>query len=161
MRLLLLVAAISFTACDSDGTPFPDFGVTTVDMAVPVFSCAGNCSPACTAGSTCVGMGSSVNPFAATCLVPCTSDVDCPDQRACVAIGGGTTPDGRFCLDRMEPLACGTHCDFAERVSLCSGNELAGTFHNSVVCGVSYHHCANGCVEDAPDGGTERQARCQ
>ncbi len=154
---MLLVALLALAACDDDTTAVTaPHDLAVADLAAPV--CATTCAPACTSPMTCVAQASSSFPFSATCLTPCQSDVDCDATRACVDITDAA-PAGRYCITRDEPLACGAHCDLVPTTSLCDGANL-GTSYAGVVCGVSYRHCANGCVESNPDGGSDRQARC-
>jgi hypothetical protein len=131
------------------------------DLSVPPPDLALNCvqtCPSCTTGTTCVTSAGGLTPFSATCLAGCTSDVDCTGQRKCVAIYGAS-PAGRYCLNTTEPLSCGPMCDLVQAISFCSGSEVVAPYSN-IVCGAVYTHCATGCVEDEPDGGTNRHAHC-
>jgi hypothetical protein len=161
MRFIFILCALCSSACDTSSSTPEDFAVPG-DLSVPdmtnMFTCSNTCTPACASGTTCVSQGGGVTPFNATCLASCTSSADCAGGRQCVDIYGAQ-PSGRYCVNTMEPQECGTHCDLTPPVSLCSGSEL-GTTYQGVVCGIKYAHCANGCVEDAPDGGQNRNARC-
>jgi hypothetical protein len=159
MRSTLLVLAITLVGCGDDAAP-ADLG--TPDLAVGDLSqpmCATSCGT-CTAGTTCVTNNSnSVNTFAATCLASCQTSADCMPQRSCVEFAGAS-PSGRYCLSATEPAECGTHCDLVPPTSRCQGSTLILAYH-TIVCGLVYVHCANGCVEHAPpDAGDDRQASC-
>lgn len=158
MRPTLLLCALALAACDDD-----TMATTARDLAVPdltmhvTSSCTTTCTPSCAPGLTCVSTYTFTFPFSATCLAACVSDADC-GTRACVDFLGAS-PAGRYCIDQNEPTACDFQCDLVGRVSRCDGDNVA-TEYRGVVCGVQYHHCANGCVEADPDGGDLRQASC-
>jgi hypothetical protein len=158
MHPTLFVLAIALAGCGDDAAP-ADLG--TPDLAVGDLSqivCTTSCGT-CASGTTCVTNSSpSVNQFSATCLATCQTDADCTGQRACVAFDG-SAPSGRYCLSATDPPECGTHCDLVQPTSACEGSTLVSVYHTTI-CGLRYTHCANGCVEDAPDGGVDRQAHC-
>jgi hypothetical protein len=158
MRSTLLFVAIALVGCGDDTTS-ADLGAP--DLAVgdlSQISCATSCGT-CTTGTTCVTNSSgSVNSFSATCLASCQTDADCTPPRSCVAFDG-SSPSGRYCLSATEPQQCGSHCDLVPATSACDGTTLV-SYYRAIVCGLDYSHCANGCVEDAPDGGDDKHARC-
>jgi hypothetical protein len=160
MRFWLLWCALAAAACDTTTSTPEDFAAPQ-DLSVQndvALSCSNTCST-CTTGTTCVTSAGGLTPFNGTCLASCTSEVDCTGGRACVAIFGAS-PNGRYCLSPTEPQSCGINCDLVEATSSCSGNEVVSPYA-TIVCGVKYMHCPNGCMEDAPDGGTNRQAHCK
>lgn len=158
MRPMLLLCALALAACDDDTTAAAPPDLAAPDLAHSVGICTGTCTPSCSGGTTCVSSSGST-PFSATCLVTCGSDADC-GARDCVDIIGAS-PAGRYCIDTSEPLSCGIHCDLVDRVSRCDGDNVVTEYRSGVVCGMQYHHCANGCVEADPDGGNLRQASCR
>lgn len=161
MRSLLLLCALACAACDNGSSMTPEDFAVPQDLSVPPPDVALNCvqtCASCTTGTTCVSSAGGLTPFTATCLAGCTSDVDCTGGRKCVEIYGAA-PAGRYCLTTTEPQSCGAECDLVPATSFCSGSEVVAPYH-TIVCGAVYTHCANGCVEDAPDGGTNRQAHC-
>ncbi|HEX6834917.1 MAG TPA: hypothetical protein VF334_00015 [Polyangia bacterium] len=153
MRCLLL-CALALAACDDAGTSAPP-DLAMRDLAVPdlAVACVSDCP--CMSGLVCVDSASYAEPFASTCLKPCQTDADC-GARSCVAMFGDRV---RYCLASDEPHTCGVHCDPGARLSHCEGDTLVSTYVG-LVCGEHYQACANGCVEDDPDGGDNRQARC-
>ena len=62
-------------------------------------------------------------------------------------------------MSTTEPQECGSHCDLEPPTSECDGTTLV-SYYRRIVCGLHYSHCANGCVEDAPDAGDDKHARC-
>jgi hypothetical protein len=98
-------------------------------------------------------------PFSPACLAACTDDASCAAGEQCVAIDGAT-PAGRYCLSPTEPQTCGPECDLVPSYSACDGNDVVAPYDH-LVCGRVYTRCATGCVEDAPDGGDNRQAHCR
>jgi hypothetical protein len=154
-RAALLACALALVACDDDTTPES----STADMATPdlaASTCPSTCGTTCPAGTTCVTMNGGPTPFGATCLATCQTTSDCTGGRDCVDFFQGP----RYCITLTEPNACGTtNCELTPPTRYCSGTDLV-TNYQHVVCGLKYTHCANGCVEDAPDGGLDRQARC-
>jgi hypothetical protein len=160
MRFMLLLCAVAFAACDTSSSTPEDFAMPQ-DLSAPppdlALDCTQGCT-GCTTGTACVSSGGGLTPFSSTCLATCTSDVDCTGGRKCVEIYGAS-PAGRYCLSMTEPQSCGPQCDLVPATSFCSGSEVVAPYSN-IVCGAVYTHCAKGCVEDAPDGGTNRQAHC-
>jgi hypothetical protein len=156
MRQTLLMLTITVAACGGDG-PSSDLGAPDLAVKDLQISCASSCG-SCAPGTSCVAAGAGINMFSATCLTPCQSDVDCTQERSCVAIDS-SVPSGRFCLSPTEPMECAGHCDLVPASSACDGDNLVLPY-DTIVCGRKYLHCANGCVEDAPDGGADRHARC-
>jgi hypothetical protein len=158
-RATLFMCALALAACDDDtGTTTP----TPMDLAVPDLagsSCGASTCAACPSGTACVTMTSGPTPFGATCLASCQTSTDCTGGRDCVNFAG-YPPAQRFCVNSMEPNPCGTtFCELTPPTHYCEGDDLVSNYQH-VVCGLKYTHCANGCVEDAPDGGLDRQARC-
>lgn len=153
MRPLLLLCALALAACDDDTTMTaapPDLAARA-DLDTLV--CTSDCP--CASGLVCVNSSALPEPFFSTCLQPCQTDADC-GGRACVAMFGQTP---RYCLAPDEPHTCGVHCDPGPRFTRCDGGNLVSTYVG-LVCGDSYHACPNGCIEDNPDGGADRQGRC-
>lgn len=157
LRSVPFVLALALAGCGSDDGPLPFLDeMGAHDLAVTV--CAASCGT-CATGTTCVtNYSASVNQFSATCLAGCTTDSDCPAAHSCVAFDG-SAPSGRYCLSATDPLGCGIHCDFVQPTSACEGSTLVSVYH-TIICGLRYTHCANGCVEDNPDAGVDRQAHC-
>jgi hypothetical protein len=160
MRFLLLSCALVLAGCGNGSSAPEDFAMPQ-DLSVPPPDLALNCvqtCPSCTTGTTCVTSAGGLTPFSASCLAGCTSDVNCTGGRKCVEIYGAS-PAGRYCLNTTEPQSCGPMCDLVQATSFCSGSEVVAPYSN-IVCGAVYTHCATGCVEDEPDGGTNRHAHC-
>jgi hypothetical protein len=157
MRSIVWLLPIALAACGSNDSSTADLAAFD-DLATPDLAivCSGSCGT-CPAGATCVMEAGGPEPFAPSCLVPCTTDADC-GARTCVDFPV-TFPSGRYCLAADEPNTCGVHCDLVEASSRCSGSVLIASYRGAV-CGLSYHQCASGCVEDAPDAGADRQAHC-
>jgi hypothetical protein len=143
--IALFTFALALAACDVDMAT-PDLAGTT---------CPTTCGT-CPTGTSCVAMFSGPTPFAATCLASCQTNVDCTGGRSCVAFQGFSQ---RYCVNSMEPQACGVHCELTAPTRYCSGSDVV-TNYQAVVCGLQYSHCVNGCAELAPDGGLDRQATC-
>jgi hypothetical protein len=155
MRPTPLLCALALAAC-GDGTA----ATPAADLAVPAdLSCtsAPGC-PTCASGATCVSPTGFL-PFDPFCAATCTSSADCASPRTCVEVSGASPP-GRYCIGADLPHDCAPLCDLVPSLSRCDGDALLAPYR-TIVCGVSYTHCANGCVEDGPDGGADRQARCQ
>ena len=154
-RAALLLCALTLVGCDDDTTPTS----STADMATPDLAgstCPSTCGSTCPSGTTCVTMNGGPTPFGSTCLASCQTTSDCTGGRDCVNFQGLV----RYCITRMEPQACGTtFCELTPPTSYCSGSDLV-TNYQSVVCGLKYTHCANGCTEGAPDGGLNHEAHC-